>query len=129
MKIRMSSPCHRRTTQRCRPVTTLRCRLTDVLPTLCCHNGDQMQARRIEIGSRLRECRTGANLSIAEVAEELKVTKQAVSAWENGTRVPDAIRLGDLALLYGVATDFILFGTHMIPEDLKQLFARVGRQA
>jgi DNA-binding transcriptional regulator YiaG len=86
-----------------------------------------LDTRKIEIGSRLRECREGAKLSLSDVAEELRVSKQAVAHWEGGTRRLDAERLGDLALLYGVSADYILFGTHMVPEDLKELFARVAR--
>lgn len=84
-------------------------------------------ARMIERGTRLRESRQAAKLSVKEVAEELKVTKQAVFAWENGTRRLDSDRLADLVLLYGVSADFILFGTHMVPQVLKDLFARAGR--
>jgi transcriptional regulator with XRE-family HTH domain len=86
--------------------------------------------RRIEIGSRLRSCREEARLGLGDVAGELKVSKQTVSSWEKGARLLDAIRLADLALMYGVSSDYILFGTRMVPEDLRAVFAKVGsRQA
>jgi transcriptional regulator with XRE-family HTH domain len=81
----------------------------------------------MEIGCRLRNSRAGAKLSLADVSEELKVSRSAVSSWENGQRGIDAERLAELALLYGVASDFILFGTDMVPRDLRELFARVAR--
>lgn len=86
-----------------------------------------VQARKIEVGSRLRECRLSAKLSLGDVAEGLCVTKQAVSAWETGRTKLDAFQLGDLALMYGVSSDYILFGTHMVPEDLRALFSRASK--
>lgn len=86
-----------------------------------------IQARKIEVGSRLRECRLGAKLSLGDVAEGLSVSKQAVSAWETGKTRLDAFQLGDLALMYGVSADYLLFGTHMVPQELRDLFSRAGR--
>jgi transcriptional regulator with XRE-family HTH domain len=85
------------------------------------------QARKIEVGARLKECRTEARLSLGDVATEMHVTKQAVSAWEHGRTKLDALQLADLALMYGVSTDYILFGTRMVPQDLRELFSRAGR--
>lgn len=85
------------------------------------------QARKIEVGERLRECRVKALLSIDDVRLHLGVSKQAISAWENGDREPSGLKVADMALLYGVSTDYILLGTHMVPDDLRALFARVGR--
>lgn len=85
------------------------------------------QARKVEIGSRLKECRSEARLSLGDVAGEMHVTKQAVSAWEHGRTKLDALQLADLALMYGVSADYILFGTRMVPEDLRELFSRAGR--
>lgn len=67
-----------------------------------------------------------ARLSLGDVATELHLSKQAVSAWENGRTTLDALQLADLALMYGVSADFILFGTHMVPTDLRDVFARSG---
>jgi transcriptional regulator with XRE-family HTH domain len=87
----------------------------------------QQQARKVEVGSRLKECRTDARLSLGDVAEEMGVTKQAVSAWEHGRTKLDALQLGDLALMYGVSSDYLLFGTRMVPQDLRELFSRASR--
>jgi transcriptional regulator with XRE-family HTH domain len=82
------------------------------------------KARRVEIGSRLRDARKGAKLSLADVAQEIKLSKQAVSAWESGRTTLDALQLGNLALLYGVSADFLLFGIKTIPEDLKAIYSK-----
>jgi len=59
-------------------------------------------ARTIRDG-RAREIRQEANVTQAEVASELGVTKAAVSAWELGRRRPR----GELALRYGQLLDEI----------------------
>lgn len=56
----------------------------------------------------------------------MHVSKQAVSAWETGRTIMDTLQLADLALMYGVSADYLIFGTRMVPEELRELFARVG---
>lgn len=86
-------------------------------------------ARKIEIGSRLRECRLGAKLSPEQAGAEAQCSAKTIYAMEAGTREPGSIRLADLCLAYGVSADYILFGTHMVPSDLKDAFTRAGRGA
>lgn len=54
------------------------------------------------------------------------MAKSTLSSYESGRRTIDAFTLADLCLLYGVSTDYILYGTHMVPEDLRILFQRNG---
>jgi transcriptional regulator with XRE-family HTH domain len=82
--------------------------------------------RSVEIGSRLRESRAALRLSLEDVASELGVSKQAVYMWERGRTKLDIYKLGDLCLMYGVSSDYILFGTRMVPEDLRGLFQKAG---
>jgi transcriptional regulator with XRE-family HTH domain len=65
------------------------------------------------LGRRLAEARDLAGLTQPTVAlmlrnEGHKVTKQAVSAWEKGRNVPDALVLRQLARLYDASTDALL---------------------
>lgn len=85
------------------------------------------EARKIEIGSRLRECRVAAKLSPVQAALEAKCSAKTIYAIEAGSRPLDAVRLADFCLVYGVSADYILFGTHMVPRDLRDLFTRAGR--
>jgi transcriptional regulator with XRE-family HTH domain len=87
------------------------------------------KVRLIEIGSRLRECRLAAKLSPAEAGVEAKCSAKTIYAVEAGTREVGAVRLQDLCLAYGVSSDYILFGTHMVPQDLRAIFSRAGRSA
>lgn len=59
----------------------------------------------------LREHRTSRHLSQEYVAEQLDVTRQAVSKWENGTSEPSTANLIALAKLYGISLDELVRGT------------------
>ena len=58
--------------------------------------------------TRFKECRKDANLSQKEVASALKVSVQAVSYWENGSRMPSHENCVALANLYNVSLDVLL---------------------
>ena len=62
------------------------------------------------MGQIIRRLRKERNLTQEELAEQLNVTFQAVSRWENGTGMPDISQIVPLANVFGVTTD-VLFGT------------------
>lgn len=74
----------------------------------------------------MREQRLALKLSLTEVAKELQLAKSTLSSYEAGRRTMDAFTLADLCLIYGVSTDYAMYGTHMVPADLRDLFARIG---
>jgi transcriptional regulator with XRE-family HTH domain len=89
------------------------------------------QLRRIEAGARLRECRLGVHLRQEDVSRELAamgrpVSDSTLSSYESGRRTIDAFTLADLCLIYGVSTDYVLYGTHMIPQELRAIYQRAG---
>lgn len=57
---------------------------------------------------RLKELRKDRNLTQAQVAELVGVTRAVISAYENALREPSNGILIRLALLYGVTTDYLL---------------------
>lgn len=57
---------------------------------------------------RLRELRDWADMSQAEVADALGVTKSSVSLYERGVNLPDADVVAGLARLYNVSADYLL---------------------
>ena len=66
----------------------------------------------------LKYIRTKCNLSSAEVAEILSVTRQAVSAWENGTKdIPEG-RLAQLSDYFGI--DTVYFGD-ICDKDIRHI--------
>lgn len=61
-------------------------------------------------GARLKSARAAAGLSQEDMAEALKVSRQAVSKWERGDSSPTALQLGELATMYCVCAHTLLFG-------------------
>jgi len=62
----------------------------------------------IEIANRLVEMRKSKGLSQEALAEELGISRQAVSKWERAESSPDTSNLITLAKLYGVSLDELL---------------------
>lgn len=60
------------------------------------------------IGDRIRELRQRANISQAELARRLSVTRTSVNAWESGLSAPTAVYLVELSKLFHVSTDYLL---------------------
>lgn len=56
-------------------------------------------------GKRLKKLREGKNLSQEMVAEELNISRQAISRWENDKAFPDIENLKLLSELYEVSID------------------------
>ena len=57
---------------------------------------------------RLKELRTSAGLSQANVGDKLGVAQQTVGKWESGRTTPDPTTIVKLASLFGVTTDYLL---------------------
>ena len=68
------------------------------------------------IGQNIKKLRRERNLTQEELAEQLNVTAQAVSKWENGTGLPDISQVVPLSNVFGVPTD-VLFGTQNVNRD------------
>ena len=60
------------------------------------------------LGEILREHRTRCQMTQEFVAEQLGVSRQAVSKWESGASDPSTSNLLALARLYGVSADELL---------------------
>ena len=57
---------------------------------------------------KLLDLRKQENLSQEALAEKLDVSRQAISRWESGTAMPDAMNLLQLSRLFGVSIDYLL---------------------
>ena len=60
------------------------------------------------IAERIAALREQRHLTQAELAKRLGVTRSSVNAWELGISVPSTQYLVELAVLFGVSTDFLL---------------------
>ena len=65
-------------------------------------------AVRKSLGEALKEHRTKCKMTQEFVAEQLGVSRQAVSKWENGTSDPSTANLLALAKLFGVSPEELL---------------------
>lgn len=61
------------------------------------------------MGQIIKRLRKERNFTQEELAEQLNVSPQAVSKWENGTSMPDISQVLPIANVFGVSTD-LLFG-------------------
>ena len=60
------------------------------------------------LGGRIREARRNAGLSQEKLAEQIGVSRQAVSKWESGASDPSTANLIALAKLYHTTVEEIL---------------------
>lgn len=70
---------------------------------------------------KLIQLRKKSGWSQEELAEQLGVTRQAVSKWEGGQSIPDLERLMALSRLFGVSTDYLL-KDELEQEDAEDLW-------
>ena len=62
----------------------------------------------MDISRKLKNLRIKSGLSQEKVAEQLYVSRQAVSKWENGESLPEMDNLVALAKFYNVSVDYLL---------------------
>jgi len=73
----------------------------------------------MEIGQKLKEKRTAANLSQEDLAKALGVSRQTVSSWENNRSYPDIGSLLKLSDLYGTSLDELLKEDPVMREHME----------
>lgn len=59
-------------------------------------------------GDRIKSLRLSHNLSQVQLAEQLNVSKQTVSNWENNNILPSIEMLVTTAKFFSVSTDYLL---------------------
>lgn len=62
----------------------------------------------IDLGSILRALRLKENMTQAQLAQKLGLTRSVISAYETGLRLPSYDILIHIAKLYNVSTDYLL---------------------
>lgn len=70
------------------------------------------------IGERITTLRKEKDISQAELAKRLSVSRQAVSKWEQGQSTPDTAKLIQLAELLGTEVEFLATGTKPEPGSV-----------
>ena len=69
----------------------------------------------MELNERLAQLRKEHGLSQNDLADQLKVSRQAVSRWEQGLAMPSSDNLIYLSKLYGITLDELIY-----PRDMKE---------
>ena len=62
----------------------------------------------MDLGRKIQELRRGQGLSQERLAEQMAVSRQAISKWESGGAIPEVDKLIQLAQLFGVTVDDLL---------------------
>ncbi len=62
----------------------------------------------LKISERVKELRESKNLTQADLAKHIGVSRSSVNSWEMGISLPTIDRLIDLAQLFHVSTDYLL---------------------
>lgn len=62
----------------------------------------------MKLSEKLYQLRRQSGFSQEQAAEQLCVSRQAISKWESGQSTPDPDKLVALSKLYGVTTDYLL---------------------
>lgn len=63
-----------------------------------------------EVANSIKRLRQEKRLSQEQLAEQLHVTRQAISNWENGKTQPDVDTLTQLASVFDVSVERIIYG-------------------
>ena len=90
----------------------------------------------MKVGENIRALRQRKGLTQEQVAQQLGVTYQAVSKWENGTNTPDIALLPEIAAFFGVTIDALfsqdmaspLDGLPMEDDDVIRIVQLRGRK-
>lgn len=74
----------------------------------------------MEIGNKLKKSRLESKLTQEKVAEEIQVSRQTISNWENEKSYPDIISVIKLSDLYNVSLDELLKGDSEMIKYLEE---------
>ena len=71
---------------------------------------------KMTLGEKIKELRRGRGLSQEELAEQINVSRQAVSKWELDLSLPDIDNIVQLSRLFGISTDQLLIEEQELPD-------------
>lgn len=72
----------------------------------------------MQLSDKIVRLRKSHGMSQEELAEKMKVSRQAISRWEVGTAMPDAGNILQLSKLFHVTSDYLLNDDYQSDDDL-----------
>ena len=73
---------------------------------------------------RIKELRLSNNMTQADLAKKLNITRSSVNAWEMGISIPSTAYIIELSQLFKVSTDYLLGLSTNITLDISSLSER-----
>ena len=85
------------------------------------------------IGTKIADCRKKSGMSQEKLANELNISRQAVSRWETGEAVPDTEKVIQLSKIFRVTTDYLLLDAveatqTVVPAENKEAEQRAAEK-
>ena len=72
------------------------------------------------LGQKIKKLRTEKGLTQKDLADDIHVTFQTVSKWENDENEPDVSTIRELAKLFGCTLDYLLSEEEEIKTNIKE---------
>lgn len=85
----------------------------------CVADKEPIDPIRRGVGMRLASAREMKGLTQQDIATRFSINKGTVSAWETGRGDPGIYRIKELAKLYEVSTDALLWEDSLTPDAMK----------
>ncbi|MCD7772278.1 MAG: helix-turn-helix domain-containing protein [Oscillospiraceae bacterium] len=79
------------------------------------------------LSEKLYALRKKSGLSQEQLAEELNVSRQAISKWESGNSIPESDKLVAISNYFNVSLDYLLKDDEPSPTDEKPIPPTVNR--
>lgn len=73
------------------------------------------------IADTIKSLRETVNMTQADLAKKLNITRSSVNAWEMGISVPSTALIVELAQFFHVSTDYLLGLEHNLSLDISAL--------
>jgi len=73
------------------------------------------------VADRIKELRISNNMTQADLAKKLSITRSSVNAWEMGISIPSTAYIIELSQLFKVSTDYLLGLSSNITLDISLL--------
>ena len=73
----------------------------------------------MEIGNKIKQLRFKHSLTQEQLAQQLGISAQAISKWENTVSMPDITLLPDIAKIFGISID------ELFDITIEQKFCRI----